>query len=58
MPVFLIRSNKKTKMLAESSYGNNVDNASSNDAKDDSDDKDVDSSNAEVVKNKAEINKK
>ena len=62
MPAFVIRSNKKTKMLAESSDGNDVDNASADDAEDDSDnndvDSDVDSGDAEAVKDKAEINKK
>lgn len=49
-------------MLAESSDGNDVDNASADDAEDDSDnndvDSDVDSGDAEAVKDKAEINKK
>jgi hypothetical protein len=62
MPAFLIRSNKKTKMLVESSDGNNVDHASADDAEDDSDnndvDSDVDSGDAEAVKDKAEINEK
>ena len=49
-------------MLAESSDGNDVDNAGIDDAEDDSDnndvDSDVDSGDAEVVKDKAEINEK
>ena len=58
MPTFIIRSNNKTKMLAESSDGNDVDDAGTDDAEDDSNDKDVDSSDAEAVEDKAEINKK